>query len=157
MFDKPFNNASLKGHWSFLFFGYSTCPNICPTTLGAMNQISQRLGASVNVQFVFITIDPVHDTTKHLREYLQQDKYSATSFIGVTGNKDTITELAKSIGIYVAQDKDKQITVEHIEHGGAILLINPEGKLNAIFTTTDNPQAIVHDFKQIVHHYVNAV
>ncbi len=154
---KPFTNTSLKEHWSFVFFGYSHCPDVCPTTLGAMSQISQRLGKGANVQFIFISIDPEHDTPAHLKEYFQQDKFNTTPFIGLTGNKDKVAALAKNVGIHVAQEKNVQISQEHIEHGGAILLINPEGKLMAIFTSSEKPSAIVRDFKEIVHHYVNAV
>ena len=97
------------------------------------------------------------DYLANLKEYFQQDKFNTTAFIGLTGTKDKVAALAKNVGIHIAQDKNVQISQEHIEHGGALLLINPEGKLMAIFTSTDKPNAIVRDFKEIVHHYVNTV
>lgn len=154
---KAFSNDSLKGHWSFLFFGYSNCPNICPTTLSMMRQISQRLGTNPHLQFVFISIDPERDTPAHLKDFLQQDRFAAAAIIGVTGNKDSIKELAKTIGIHVSSEQPKEITAEHIEHGGALILTNPEGKLAAIFTSTDKPNAIARDFKELVHQYANSV
>jgi protein SCO1/2 len=152
-----FTNQSLKEHWSFIFFGYTHCPDVCPTTLGSLKQISQRLGNGANVQFLFISIDPEHDTPNQLKTFLQQAKFHPTSFIGLTGDKAKIKQLANVIGIHVAENQDKTVSTEHIEHGGSILLINPEGKLAAIFTSTDKPNAIVKDFKDIVHHYVNDV
>lgn len=152
-----FTNQSLREHWSFVFFGYSHCPDVCPTTLGALSQISQRLGKGANVQFLFISIDPEHDSPAELKTFLQQDKFHPASFIGLTGDKAKIKQLANVIGIHVSEGKETALTSEHIEHGGAILLINPEGKLAAIFTSTDKPNAIVKDFKDIVHQYVNTV
>ncbi|MBS0286519.1 MAG: SCO family protein [Proteobacteria bacterium] len=154
---KPFSNEALKDRWSFLFFGYSQCPGVCPATLGVMDQISAKLGNHHNVQFIFVSIDPENDTPQALKKFLQQDKFQKTPFVGLTGDKDNVAMLAKKVGIHVADEQKLPISKEHIEHGGAILLVNPEGKLMAIFTTTDKPNAIVRDFKEIVHYYVNAV
>lgn len=152
---EAFNINTLKQHWSFVFFGYSSCPNICPAILDNLHQISQRLHAGPNVQFVMISIDPKHDTPQRLKTYLQQEKLRDLSLVGVTGNEKRILELAKTIGIHIGKEKDLQ--TNHIEHGGTLLLINPEGQLMAVFTSTEKPAAIVHDFKEIVHYYVNAV
>ncbi len=154
---KNFSNDKLRDKWTFLFFGYSQCPGVCPATLGTMNQISERLGAHHNVQFIFVSIDPEHDTPSILKKFLQQEKFQSTSFIGLTGDKKDISALAQKVGIHVSEEQKLPISKEHIEHGGAILLVNPEAKLMAIFTTTDKPNAIVRDFKEIVHYYVNAV
>ncbi len=154
---KPFSNAGLKNRWSFLFFGYSHCPDVCPATLGAMNQISERLGQHPNVQFIFVSIDPEHDTPEALKKYLQQEKLHAASIKGLTGDKQAISTLARKVGVHVQEEQHLPIDKEHIEHGGAILLVNPEGKLMAIFTTTDKPNAIVRDFKEIMHHYAKSV
>ncbi len=154
---KPFTNSRLKNRWSFLFFGYSHCPDVCPATLGAMNQISEKLGANPNVQFIFVSIDPTHDTPETLKKYLQQDKLSNASIKGLTGNKNDVTELARKVGVHVQEEQKLPIDKERIEHGGAILLVNPQGQLMAIFTTTDKPNAIARDFKEIMHHYANMV
>ncbi len=154
---KPFSNEGLRKKWSFLFFGYSHCPEVCPATLGTLNQISQRLGTNPHVQFIFVSIDPEHDTPQILKAYLKQDQFSKASIVGLTGDKQHVSTLARKVGVYVQDEQKLPISKEHIEHGGAILLINPEGKLMAIFTTTDKPGAIVKDFKDIMHRYANAV
>lgn len=151
---KPFSNAQLNKHWSFLFFGYTGCPDVCPAILNTLHQISQRVGKGFNTQFVLITIDPERDNPKQLKAFLQQKKYHKTAFVGVTGEKEKIHHLAKEIGVYIAQEKN--IDANDIEHGGAILLINPEGKMVAIFTRSDNPQAIVSDFKEMLHQHSRA-
>lgn len=149
---KPFTNDAFKKHWSFVFFGYTNCPQICPTTLSAMNQISLRL-RNPDVQYIFISIDPLNDTPERLKNYLQQAKFNGSSIVGLTGQSVQVQRLAKTIGIYISQETD--ISSEHIEHSGSLLLINPEGKLAAVFTSTDKPHAIAHDFKKILHRYTN--
>ncbi len=157
MTNSAFTKASFKNKWSFVFFGYSHCPQICPTTLAAMKQISQSLHRGPLAQLVFISIDPEHDTPARLHTYFQQEQFKPAHFIGVTGDKETISKLARVIGIHVAKDNDASKNAEHIEHGGAILLVNPEGKIAAIFSSTNKPHAIAHDFKEIVHYYASIV
>src|SRR5439155_10198239 len=101
---KAFTNVQLKQHWSFIFFGYSNCPDICPATLGNMHQISQRIHAGIDVQFLFITIDPENDSAARLKEYLSEPKFNGTTFVGLTGDKESIHTLAKTIGIHISQD-----------------------------------------------------
>jgi protein SCO1/2 len=154
MNNNPFTKDSLRNKWSFLFFGYSNCPEICPNTLAQMKQIAQTL-RHPHAQYIFVSIDPENDTTPRLAAFLQQDKFKEAHIIGLTGNPSTIIHLASAIGVHVAKDKDASQNAGHIEHGGAILLINPEGKLAAVFGTTNKPHAIAHDFKEIVHFYAN--
>lgn len=147
----PFTLNAFESRWSFVFFGYSSCPDLCPTTLQAMHQISQRLRNNPMLQFVFITIDPEQDTQARLKDFLQQDKFRGTSFVGVTGKKEDISALTQAIGVHMAQEKAPE--ADHIEHSGTILLINPQGELAAIFTQGDKPHAIAHDFKELLHRY----
>lgn len=154
MHGKAFTEQSLKQKWSFVFFGYSTCPNICPLALSTMQQISQRVKGIYSVQFVFISIDPNRDTPENLLAYFNQPKYKDTAFIGVTGEKERILALVKAIGAHVGEE-NKEAT-EHIEHSGALFLINPEGQLAAIFTNQAHPAAIVSDLKEIMHRYASA-
>ncbi len=151
---KPFTRASFESRWSFIFFGYSSCPDLCPTTLQAMQQISQRLRNNSILQFVFITIDPEHDTAQRLKEYLQQEKFRDTNFVGVTGKKADISALTSAIGVHMAEEKAPE--ADHIEHSGTIILINPQGELAAVFTGGDRPHAIAHDFKELLHRYATA-
>ena len=147
MESKPFTNQSLKGQWSFLFFGYTSCPDICPTTLGAIQQIASRLQGTANLQFVFVSINPEKDSPLQLKDYLSQEKFNIVNFVGVTGEKEKIQTLAESVGIHTVQS----------EHSSTLLLINPEGKLAAIFTSSEKPQAIARDFKEVVHRYITQI
>ncbi len=151
MHGNPFTSLHLKKHWSFVFFGYSTCPHVCPTTLNHMHDIARHVRLPT-LQFVLVSINPEQDTPDVLKTYFQQEKFSVANFMGVTGEKAEIQRLATAIGVH-AQEQGVQ---EHIEHSGALLLVNPEGKLAAIFTAPSKTQAIAQDFRQLAHRYANA-
>lgn len=147
-----FNNDNLNKHWSFMFFGYTHCPDICPTTLSALAHISQRIGPNPYVQYLFVSITPDLDTAEQLTKYFSKDEFKLTRFKGLTGDMQQIQQLAKELGVYV-EAHTGEITAEHIGHSGAILLINPQGELAAVFTSVEKPHRIAHDFKEIMAHH----
>lgn len=152
MNNKPFTRENLLNRWSFVFFGYTSCPKLCPMTVASLNQLSSRI-SNQNTQILFITIDPTNDNPAKIKAFLHDAKHARSRLTGLTGDKEKILNLAKAIGVHSAEETKNAVTTEHIEHGGAILLINPEGKLAAIFTNTEKPNVIAADFKHIVHHY----
>lgn len=132
--DKPFDNSSLKGRWSFLIFGYTFCPDFCPTTLVVFNELhgllAQRAEGVRDLQFVMISVDPERDTTTLLSQYVPQFN---RDFVGVTGNAAVIARLADSVGaVYtkVAGTTDQNYL---IDHSSSVLLINPQGRLQGVF------------------------
>lgn len=152
MDNKPFTRDNLLNRWTFIFFGYTHCPKLCPMTIASLNQLSARLPAQ-NTQILFITIDPAHDDATRLKAFLQNAKYARSKIMGLTGEKEKIIALADAIGVHAEKETKNIVTTQHIEHGGAILLVNPEAKLSAIFTNTEKPNMIAQDFKNIVHQY----
>lgn len=147
-----FTSERLLNRWSFVFFGYTNCPKLCPMTLAQLNQLSSRISRA-NVQFLFITIDPLNDTPLKLKEFLSTNNYTRNPLLGLTGEKKEIINLTNIMGVHAAQETQNAVSKEHIEHGGAVLLINPEGKLAAVFTSSDKPNIMAADFKNILHHY----
>lgn len=145
---KSFTNNNLMGHWSLLFFGYSSCPDLCPTTLTKLNKAYQILQASnthMAPQVIFITIDPKRDTPKELQQYL--NKFNK-NFIGVTGSEKEITNLTKSIGIaYLKIAKSKKNY--DFQHSGIIIVINPNGEWVAIMHIPPTGREIAKDFQRI--------
>lgn len=149
--NQAFNNTQLKDHWSFVFFGYTQCPEQCPKTLSALNNVSQRIGPNPMVQYLFVSITPELDTPDKLKAFFAQDQFKLTRFIGLTGENQNILALADQLGIYIADQTD--VEIDHIGHSGAILLVNPKGELSALFTTAENPHRIAHDFKDLLSVY----
>ena len=97
--NRPFDLASLTGKWSFLFFGFTHCPDVCPTTLAvlarARDNIARNTAGAEDVQFVFISVDPNRDTAGKLGQYVD---YFDTTFLSVTGNDAQIGNLARQLG-----------------------------------------------------------
>src|SRR5881296_4167356 len=97
--NRVFDLSRLKGKWSFLFFGYTHCPDICPTTLATLARARENIAKSTagakDVQFVFISVDPNRDTADKLRQYVT---YFDTTFLGVTGGDAQLGNLAGQLG-----------------------------------------------------------
>lgn len=124
---QPFNMDGLKGHWSLLFFGFTHCPDVCPTTLTSMNQVAKKLENS-GLNYVFVSLDPKRDTPAKLKEYVH---YFNPDFIGVTGDKASIDRLAESVGVIYEFEGDTSSDRYNVNHYAAILMIDPKGRLRA--------------------------
>ncbi|GAB4393390.1 MAG: SCO family protein [Gammaproteobacteria bacterium] len=153
---QPFTAKDLANHWTFVFFGFTNCPNICPVTMGKLKVLySQLQQQSLPAQVYMISIDPERDTPQRLKTYVQT--FNA-NFHGATGDINEINRLTKELGVVFMKlkpnDNDPQQASYGIEHSGSILLFNPQGKLQALFTAPHQPQKMAQEFKQITQHYV---
>ncbi len=149
---KPFNLENLKGQWSLLFFGYTHCPDVCPTTMTLMNSIVNELSAENKPvpQVIFITVDPERDTQKQLADYVA---YFNPSFQGLTGSEEAIAALTKQIGVLSMKIPDKNSTNASdylMDHSASILFIGPEARLIGIFSAP-------HDKTDIKQRYLAMV
>lgn len=151
---KAFTENDLKNHWSFVFFGYTRCPELCPKTLGIMQQLAERLGPNSPTRFVLVSIDPEHDTPDYLKQYFSAPPYHTLPFRGATGDSTELSKLTKTLGIYIQEGHAP--LAGHLEHSGALLLINPQGEFTALFNNPDNPAQIVRDFQRVMQLYVHS-
>lgn len=154
--NKPFTKQNLKGKWSVLFFGFTQCPMLCPTTLSMLNKMYNKLAAShikPMPQVVFISVDPDRDSTKSIADYLGSfNKH----FVGATGSKVELTKLAKHLNILfmkVAKKNAKDANDYVIDHSGTLLLVNPDAKLTAVFSTPHDAIKLSHDLQTIEGNY----
>ncbi len=147
---KPFTLEQLKGRWSFLFFGYTNCPDVCPTTLSMLDEVARELAkepvSNRDVQFVFVSVDPARDTPEVLGKYLRNFK---PNFIGVTGAGDMLMSLTLQLGIYVEREMPDADGNYLVDHGTAILLIDPAGRLLGVFQSPRGPLDIAERFRQM--------
>jgi protein SCO1/2 len=129
---RRFDNASLRGKTHLLFFGFTYCPDVCPTTLATLSELyrSRVQDGLPDFGVLFVTIDPQRDTAANLRQYL--DAFSP-DFQGLRGDAAATEPLLKSLGaIAVRQDlPDGNYTMDHT---AAIYLIDAEGRYRAVFT-----------------------
>lgn len=125
----PFSRASLRGHPTLVYFGFTHCPDECPDTLAALARVKKQAGLP-GLRVLFVTIDPQRDTPAVLAAYLRQFD---SSFIGLTGNPAEIHRLATSLGIAI-----ERISLPgggyDIEHTMAILLFDSSAREVGVFT-----------------------
>ena len=122
---RTISDQTYRGEWLLIYFGYTSCPDACPTALNDMGVALDRLGAeAAALQPVFITVDPKRDTREMLSEYL---KSFDPRIVALTGNEEQITGVIKEYRVFVAahQSGDSNYLVDHSNY---FYLINPEGK-----------------------------
>jgi protein SCO1/2 len=148
----PFTNATLQGGWSFLFFGYTHCPDVCPTTLSVLNSVAQQLGNDASdVRFFFISVDPERDTPEHLARFVS---YFNGDFIGVTGSNVAIEGLTRQLGVLFMRVASEENPESYLmDHTAGVFLIDPAGKYHAVFMPPLTAARIVADFRKIRSDY----
>lgn len=149
---RPFTLNDLKGHWSFVVFGFTSCAQVCPKTMSELDQVAKiikKWGLHAP-QFVMVSVDPVRDTTERLNEYI---KSYNDDFIAATGNKYEIDSLARDLSVMYLKIKNDEgdLTAAEftVDHSGTVMLINPEGKLRAVFSMPHSAEVIAKDYRTI--------
>jgi protein SCO1 len=143
------NLAQFRGKLILLSFGYTNCPDICPTTLSTLKMVMEELGESgEKVQVLFITIDPVRDTVKRLKDYIT---YFHETFIGLTGTPEAINDVAKSYSAYFFKE-DMDLSDDYLmSHTSSIFLINNDGRLILRYPLDKrDSKSIADDIKNIL-------
>ena len=147
---QPFTNADLKGHWSFLFFGYTSCPDVCPTSLQDIALTLDRLhrdAPNLPVQGVFVSVDPARDSPAKLGEYV---RFFHAGLIGASGDDTTLQRLTRSLGIVYSEVPDPNHPDNYfIDHSAAILVIDPQGRLAAVLHPPHDPEVMAADLQRL--------
>ena len=126
---KPFSDTDMRGKVGLIYFGYTFCPDVCPTELGYLAKVLRALGTrAAQVVPVFITVDPQRDTREKLAEYVP---LFDQRLIGLTGSTGDIDALAKAYGVFHqrANVVTKQADYYLIDHSSSIFIIDPMGHL----------------------------
>lgn len=125
--------SDFEGEEVLLTFGYTSCPDICPTTLSQLNAVTRKLGpeGSRNLEVLFVTIDPERDTGERLGEYIP---YFNESFIGLTGSPDDIKKAADAYSVFYEREKRGDSEVAYfMNHTQTLFLIDRRGKLLLLY------------------------
>ena len=135
--NQAFDVARLRGKWSLLFFGFTRCPDICPTTLATLKQVHQLLGEkNKDIQYVFITVDPERDTPELLGGYVD---YFNPDFLGVSGPASELDKLTQALGVYYRLGPNTTGDYQ-VDHSAAVFLVDPQARLRALFSSPQNAQ-----------------
>lgn len=154
-----FNKQSFIGKWSWLFFGYTSCPDVCPTTLQELNFSFDELQAISPInQVLLVTVDPSRDSQEKLAQYIN---YFHKDFIALRAGHEVLFPFARNLGLMYAITDDAETKAKDsylVDHSASIVLVNPQGKIAAIFKPqhvlgqlpTVDGEKLVADFAKIV-------
>ncbi len=153
---EAFEPASLEGKWSMVFFGFTNCPDVCPTTMATLAKLMNNLDQDVldETQVVLVSVDPARDTPEVLAEYVP---YFNPDFIGVTGEFIGIKRLAIQLNVAFAKVVTDQEKGEYtVDHGATVALINPRGHYHAFFKPPLDPARLKLTYSSIRENYKNS-
>ena len=140
-----------KNKWSFVFFGYTSCPDICPITLHVLNKVITILGDKdaknlLDAQVVFVSVDPKRDTVDSLSDYVT---FFNKDFIGLTGDKKSIDNFTQQFGSGYMMGQEISPGEYLVSHTSAIFLVSPDNKMVASFSQPHNPETIASQYEAI--------
>lgn len=145
---QPLSLSDLRGKVVLVYFGYTYCPDACPTTMAQLKKVPGALGDKADqVQVAMISVDPQRDTPEVLRDYLAAFH---PSFIGLTGTLEEITAAAAPFGIYFAAHAGTAATGYLVDHTSAVTAIDKAGHIRLVYPHGTLAEDIVADVRQLV-------
>jgi len=145
---KPRTMADFKGKVVIMFFGYTQCPDVCPTTMAEMSEVMKQLGPQADqVQVLFVTVDPERDTQQLLAEYVPAfDK----RFIGLYGTPEQTAAVGKEFKVMFAKVPGSTKGSYTMDHTAASYVFDKQGKLRLLIRSGQPAAAAVHDIKLLL-------
>ena len=144
---KPFTDAQLAGKWHLVFFGYTHCPDICPTALNDLSLALDQLGGEEKeVSIVFISVDPERDTPAVLKSYVQS---FSGPIIGLTGTSQEVALAAREYHVYYAKHPTAGGGYD-MDHSAVIYIMDPQGRFTATFGPDDNPDRMAARLRKLL-------
>ncbi|MGB3701975.1 MAG: SCO family protein [Anaerolineales bacterium] len=145
---QPFQLSELDGQVVVMFFGYTSCPDVCPVTLTEFLQIRSKLGeAAEEVSFVFVTVDPERDTPERMRKYLTNFD---PEIIGLTGERNELEPVWASYGVYQAKAEGPSDEYYLVDHSSRVYVIDPDGNLRLTYLFGTENKLITEDVLHLV-------
>ena len=145
---QPFDLASQRGRAVLLFFGYTHCPDVCPTTLSDFLTVRDALGDRADdVAFVFVTVDPARDTPDRLAQYLD---FFDPGFIGLTGTDEQIAQAKQGYGVYSRIQESTSSLGYLVDHTSAMFVIDPDGNERLTYPYGTEPAIVAEDVSHLL-------
>jgi len=140
------DQSILKGKWTAVYFGYTFCPDVCPTTLTALAQAQAKLGPKArDFRVVFITVDPARDSVRQLKTYLASPAFP-TGTEGLTGSADQIAQVAHAYHVYYK--KAGAGSDYSVDHTSVVYLMDPKGAFNRPIDPATPPAQVAAQITQ---------
>ena len=141
---QPIDQTVFNGQWDLVFFGFTHCPDVCPTTLQVLATARESLranGQSPLPRIVLVSVDPERDTPEVIGQYVD---YFGKGNLGITGTLDEVRKLTSGLGIFFEKHATDGEDYS-VDHSAAVLVINPEGGFEALFSGPHVVDNYVHD------------
>ena len=138
-----------EGQWDVLFFGFTNCPDICPATMTVLGQARRELdarGQNPLPRIVLVSVDPERDTPEAMARYVA---YFGDDNLGLTGELAEVRKLTDALGVFF-QKAGADGEVYGVDHSTVVLVIDPEGRLKALFSAPHEVANLVHDLPLIM-------
>jgi protein SCO1 len=146
--NSDFHLSEMRGSVVALFFGYTSCPDICPTTMAELNQALGELGDQADqVQVLFVTVDPERDTPERMQEYVN---HFNPDFIGLSGSEAELAKVWNSYGVFREVVKGTSAAGYLVNHTARVTLIDQQGNLRVSFPVDTPVEDVVHDLKLLL-------
>ena len=146
--EEVFRLSEQKGKIVLLFFGYTSCPDVCPVTLATFKQVNDNLGEDAQkVRFVMITADPDRDTPDKVAEYAARFN---PEFIGLSGDMTALDSIWKELGVFVEKQESGSATGYLVSHTASVYVLNQSGSLFMTFPYGTTATEIADDIRQIL-------
>jgi len=146
---RPVTGASFRGQTTFVYFGYTHCPDVCPETMARLMQVVSKLGADArHVRILFITVDPARDTPAALHAYV--DAFDPRHAVGLTGSDRQIEALARRYRVAYQAEKPSQDGGYEVTHSSAVYVFDARGHARLLATDNDAPDLIAADVKRVI-------
>ena len=140
--------ADFRGKVVVMFFGYTHCPDVCPTTLSEMRQVMQMLGSDAQrLQVLFVTVDPVRDTPELLSKYVPSFD---PSFLGLYGDLSATEKVARDFKIFYRLSPGKTADSYSVDHTAASFVFDPQGRLRLFINYGQGAEKIAPDIKKLL-------
>ena len=142
--------SDYQGKVVLIYFGYTTCPDVCPTTLAELRRATELLGdRAKEVQTIMITVDPERDTPELMAEYLA---HFDPSFLGLIGSSDEVAQVATYYGVYFQKQESDSVLGYLVDHTATVMLVDQNGYLRLIFPYGTEGAAIAEDITYVLDH-----
>lgn len=150
--NEPFSETNFKDQWTFIYVGYTFCPDYCPTTLTTLDQTHALLTEDDDpeVSTMLLSVDPDRDTPEHLKGYVQ---FFNEDFTGVTGEPEEIRKFADQISAVYSIPENREDPNYLVDHSSTVVLINPDAAVQAVFTAPQTAESLATDFRLLAAHY----
>jgi protein SCO1/2 len=145
---KPRTMADFRGKAVVIFFGYTQCPDVCPTTMTGMTEAMKLLGeGATKVQVLFVTVDPERDTQHLLAQYVP---VFHPSFLGLYADPPTIAKTAQAFRVFYKKQPGSTPTTYTVDHTAGSYVYDPQGRLRLYIKHGEKPEVIAKDLKLLI-------